>query len=154
SRQAAPLRRAALMCAISAAPSGPSFTPPRRRGAPASNTTGAGRRRMPEAGGMAGKPAGGTGRPLLEVENLARYFRVLAPWVERLLGGKRPRLLKAVDGVSFAIPLGRTLAIVGESGCGKSTVARLVAGLYRPTLGTIRIDGLDAVRAKDSSQRR
>ena len=109
---------------------------------------------MPEADRLPEKPASAAGRPLLEVEGLARYFRVTAPWVERLLGGKRPRLLKAVDGVSFAIPAGRTLAVVGESGCGKSTVARLVAGLYRPTLGTIRIDGLDAVHAKDAAERR
>jgi peptide/nickel transport system ATP-binding protein len=109
---------------------------------------------MPEADRLPERPASAAGRPLLEVEGLARYFRVMAPWVERLLGGKRPKLLKAVDGVSFAIPSGRTLAIVGESGCGKSTVARLVAGLYRPTAGTIRIDGLDAVHAKNAAERR
>jgi peptide/nickel transport system ATP-binding protein len=109
---------------------------------------------MPEADRLPEKPASAAGRPLLEVEGLARYFRVSAPWVERLLGRKRPRLLKAVDGVSFSIPAGRTLAVVGESGCGKSTVARLVAGLYRPTAGTIRIDGLDAVHAKDAAERR
>lgn len=109
---------------------------------------------MPEADRLPEKPAADAGRPLLEVEGLGRYFRVMAPWIERLLGSNRPRLLKAVDGVSFAIPAGRTLAIVGESGCGKSTVARLVAGLYRPTFGTIRIDGLDAVRARDAGQRR
>src|SRR5262245_2200574 len=109
---------------------------------------------MPEAGRLPEKPAPPTSGPLLEVQELGRYFRVMAPWVERLLGGKRPRLLKAVDGVSLSIPTGRTLAVVGESGCGKSTVARLVAGLYRPTFGSIRIDGLDAVHAKDAAQRR
>ncbi len=109
---------------------------------------------MPDADRLPEKPASAAGRPLLEVHDLKRYFRVMAPWVERLLGRKRPRLLKAVDGVAFSIPAGRTLAIVGESGCGKSTVARLVAGLYRPTEGTIRIDGLDAVHAKGAGQRR
>ncbi len=109
---------------------------------------------MPEADRLPERPAASAGRPLLEVDGLARYFRVAAPWVERLLGRKRPRLLKAVDGVSFSIPAGRTLAVVGESGCGKSTVARLVAGLYRPSAGTIRIDGLDAVHAKDKAERR
>ncbi|MGH7004367.1 MAG: ATP-binding cassette domain-containing protein, partial [Alphaproteobacteria bacterium] len=101
------------------------------------------------------EPAAAPGkRPLLEVEGLARYFRVTAPLVERLLGGKAPRLLRAVDGITFAIPAGRTLAVVGESGCGKSTVARLVSGLYRPTRGAIRIDGRDAVQAKDRAERR
>jgi peptide/nickel transport system ATP-binding protein len=101
---------------------------------------------MPDAGttlgfGTGGEPAAML--PLLEVRDLARYFRISAPWVERLLGQKKPRLLKAVDGVSFSILPGHTLAVVGESGCGKSTVARLVAGLYQPTRGEIRIDGVD-----------
>jgi peptide/nickel transport system ATP-binding protein len=86
---------------------------------------------------------------LLEVKDLARHFRIAPPFIERLLGGGEARLLKAVDGVDFAIPEGRTLAIVGESGCGKSTVARLVAGLYRPTRGAIRIDGHDMAALKD-----
>jgi peptide/nickel transport system ATP-binding protein len=94
-------------------------------------------------------PAPAGARPLLEVKNLARYFRVASPWLDRVLGRKQVRLLKAVDGVSFSIPAGRTLAVVGESGCGKSTVARLVAGLYRPTRGTILIEGHDASNARD-----
>jgi peptide/nickel transport system ATP-binding protein len=109
---------------------------------------------MSEVAVKSAPPPAAAGKPLLEVDGLARYFRVSAPWVERLLGRQAPRLLKAVDGVSFAIPTGRTLAVVGESGCGKSTVARLVAGLYRPTRGAIRIDGRDAVTAKDKSERR
>jgi peptide/nickel transport system ATP-binding protein len=108
---------------------------------------------MPEADRLPETRAG-AGRALLEVVDLARYFRVSVPLVERLLGGERPRLLKAVDGVTFSIPAGRTLAVVGESGCGKSTVARLVAGLYRPTRGSIRIDGMDAVHARDRAERR
>jgi peptide/nickel transport system ATP-binding protein len=97
-----------------------------------------------------------TGQVLLEVEGLKRYFLVQAPWIERLIGRKRSRWLKAVDGVSFAVPAGQTLAVVGESGCGKSTVARLVAGLYRPSAGTIRIGGTDvaAVRKKRAEMQR
>jgi peptide/nickel transport system ATP-binding protein len=58
---------------------------------------------------------------------------------------RRPRqLLNAVDGVSFEIARGQTLALVGESGCGKSTVARLLVGLYEPTRGDLVFDGQDA----------
>ncbi len=58
---------------------------------------------------------------------------------------RKPRLLlHAVDGVSFAIEKGQTLGLVGESGCGKSTVARLLVGLYEPSRGSFRFDGQDA----------
>jgi len=57
----------------------------------------------------------------------------------------------AVDGVSFSIPKGKTLALVGESGCGKSTVARLLVGLYEPTRGTVSFDGQDTGVLKSSA---
>jgi peptide/nickel transport system ATP-binding protein len=81
--------------------------------------------------------------PLLEVTDLARDFDVSKPWLFRVLQGEKKRILRAVAGVSFAIPKGTTLSLVGESGCGKTTVARLVVGLYAPTRGSIRIDGTD-----------
>ncbi len=59
-----------------------------------------------------------------------------------MLGGQPRALLKAVDGVSLEIWRGETLGLVGESGCGKSTVARLIVGLYAPTRGTISYDGI------------
>ncbi|MCB2101317.1 MAG: ATP-binding cassette domain-containing protein, partial [Rhodobacterales bacterium] len=78
---------------------------------------------------------------LLTVTGLARTFDVSAPFLNRVLEGK-PRLsLKAVDGVDFHIPKGTTFALVGESGCGKSTVARLIVGLYEPTRGEVVFDG-------------
>jgi peptide/nickel transport system ATP-binding protein len=83
------------------------------------------------------------GTPLLEVDDLARDFDVSKPWLFRILQGEKRRILKAVAGVSFAIPKGTTLSLVGESGCGKTTVARLVVGLYAPTRGSIRIEGTD-----------
>jgi oligopeptide/dipeptide ABC transporter ATP-binding protein len=62
-------------------------------------------------------------------------LRRLRPWLNRVLERKPRQLLHAVDGVSFDIAEGQTLALVGESGCGKSTVARLLVGLYEPTRG-------------------
>lgn len=82
-----------------------------------------------------------TTTPLVEVRDAARWFDVSAPWLERVLSRKPRTMLRAVDGVSFEINRGETLALVGESGCGKSTMARLLVGLYPLTRGEIRIDG-------------
>ena len=73
--------------------------------------------------------------PLLRVSKLACYFDVSPPLLDRLLEGSDRQVVRAVDGVDFAVPRGKTLALVGESGCGKSTVARLVVGLYEPKIG-------------------
>ncbi|MBK1614658.1 ABC transporter ATP-binding protein [Rubrivivax gelatinosus] len=78
---------------------------------------------------------------LVEVQDLAKSFDVSAPWLERVLGRRPRQFVHAVDGVSFEIERGRTLALVGESGCGKSTVARLLVGLYAPSRGELRFDG-------------
>ena len=83
---------------------------------------------------------------LLHVEDLRRYFDVSAPALERLLQQKKRATLKAVDGIDFTIRRGETFALVGESGCGKSTVARLVVGLYRPTGGRILFAGQELAR--------
>lgn len=80
-------------------------------------------------------------RPLVEVNDAARWFDVSAPWLERVLARKPRTVLRAVDGVSFSIRRGETLALVGESGCGKSTIARLLVGLYPLTRGAITFDG-------------
>ena len=80
--------------------------------------------------------------PLLELVDVARYFDVSAPWLNRVLEHKPRQVLRAVDGVSFTIAKGETLGLVGESGCGKSTVARLIVGLYRPTRGAISFGGV------------
>jgi peptide/nickel transport system ATP-binding protein len=86
-------------------------------------------------------------KPLIDVRGLARDFDVSRPWLNRVLEGQPRQLLKAVDGVSFTINKGETLSLVGESGCGKSTVARLICGLYSPTAGEIRFDGQDMASA-------
>ena len=84
------------------------------------------------------------GQALVQAKDLAMVFDVSAPWLNRVLERKPRTLLHAVDGVSFEIKKGKTLALVGESGCGKSTVAKLLVGLYEPTRGHLTYDGLDA----------
>ncbi len=92
--------------------------------------------------------------PVLEAADLARHFDVSRPALQRLLAREGRRILRAVDGVSFSIPKGTTLSLVGESGCGKSTVARLAVGLYRPTRGTVRFEGADLEQARASAEKR
>ncbi len=87
------------------------------------------------------RAADGTGEVLVEAIGLSKRFDVSAPWLNRVLEGRPRQLLHAVDNVSFEIRRGQTLALVGESGCGKSTVARLLVGLYAPSAGSIRFDG-------------
>jgi peptide/nickel transport system ATP-binding protein len=79
--------------------------------------------------------------PLLKLEAVSRDFDVSAPWLNRMLEREPRRLLRAVDGVSFEVERGETLGLVGESGCGKSTVARLIVGLYTPTEGRVEFQG-------------
>lgn len=81
--------------------------------------------------------------PLVEVRDAARWFDVSPSWLERTLYRKPKVMLRAVDGVSFTLNRGETLALVGESGCGKSTVARLLAGLYPLTRGSISFEGAE-----------
>ncbi|MGD3107829.1 ABC transporter ATP-binding protein [Streptomyces sp. YGL11-2] len=80
--------------------------------------------------------------PLLEVRDLVKHF----PLTQGVLFKKQVGAVKAVDGISFDLHPGETLGIVGESGCGKSTVARMLVGLERPTEGQIRYRGQDIAR--------
>ena len=79
--------------------------------------------------------------PILEVQDLKKYF-------------KTPRgTLHAVDGVSLRIEKGKTLGIVGESGCGKSTIGRVILRLLEPTSGQILFNGTDIARLKKAQMR-
>ena len=78
---------------------------------------------------------------LLKLESVSRDFDVSRPWLNRVLEREPRRYLRAVDRVSLEVRRGETVALVGESGCGKSTVARLIVGLYRPTEGTVEYRG-------------
>ena len=83
---------------------------------------------------------------VVEARGLGRTFELRTPWTSRLVDRAAPRRIVAVDDVSFTISRGRTLALVGESGCGKTTLARLMVGLDEPTRGSAWVDRAD-VRA-------
>ncbi|MDX3633873.1 dipeptide ABC transporter ATP-binding protein [Streptomyces europaeiscabiei] len=80
--------------------------------------------------------------PILEVSGLVKHY----PLTQGILFKKQVGAVKAVDGVDFALGAGETLGIVGESGCGKSTVAKMLVNLERPTAGSIRYKGEDITK--------
>jgi peptide/nickel transport system ATP-binding protein len=83
------------------------------------------------------------GDVIVKAEGISKYFDVSPPWLNRVLEGRPRTVLHAVDDVSFAIRGGETLSLVGESGCGKSTVARVLVGLYAPSKGRVEFFGRD-----------
>jgi len=92
--------------------------------------------------------------PLVRVVGLTRHFDVSPPLLNRVLERKPRIFLKAVDGVDFDICQGETFALVGESGCGKTTVARMLVGLEQPTHGLIEFGGHNITRLKTRAQLR
>src|SRR5947208_6950287 len=86
--------------------------------------------------------------PLLEVTDLVKHYPVRSGILRRRAG-----IVHAVDGVSFSLGSGETLGLVGESGCGKSTVARSVLRLVEPTAGHIRLNGRDITHLGKSELR-
>lgn len=89
---------------------------------------------------------------LVEVRDLAKGFDVSAPWLNRVIERRPRQWVHAVDGVSFSIERGKTMGLVGESGCGKSTVARLLVGLHSPSAGQVLFDGQNIVQTLAGSQ--
>jgi len=87
-----------------------------------------------------------TAGPLLQVQDLAKHFVV----ARKLLGGAKT-VLKAVDGVSFTLAAGETLGLVGESGCGKSTVGKLIVRLIEPSAGRVQLQGQDVTQAQGAA---
>ena len=94
------------------------------------------RHRNPQGDGV---PVSAAAPPLVVVEDLTKHY----PVKEGLLFAREVGQVRAVDGVSFRIGAGETLGLVGESGCGKSTVAKLLVRLVEPSAGSVRIDGVD-----------
>ena len=86
------------------------------------------------------------GQALIEVKDLVKYFPVRGGVLQRVIAW-----VKAVDGVSFTIRKGETLGLVGESGCGKTTVGRAMLRLVEPTAGSVQFDGTDVLSLRGSS---
>ena len=86
---------------------------------------------------------------LLKVRNLKKYF----PVTSGIIFQRETGSVKAVDDISFDIFKGETLGLVGESGCGKSTVGRTVLQLYRPTAGQVQFDNINLVKQKGTGLR-
>src|ERR1700730_16344318 len=130
-RTAAPSRRAATGPTISAAASGRSTN---------------------RSGRLIGPPAGtamvSANQPVLEIRNLKKHFPVRKGVLRRTVGQ-----VYAVDGISFAIGVGETLGLVGESGCGKTTAGRAVLRLLEPTSGSIEVGGTDIAHLSKSELR-
>src|SRR4051794_26376998 len=122
---------------------GPSRAPcrvPARRGYKAAFVGGAQAGRGAGRRPSDGRPGGiRLSEPLVEVRDLVKHF----PITRGIIFQRQIGAVHAVDGVSFDVLRGETLGIVGETGCGKSTAARLMMRLLEPTSGTIRFDGQD-----------
>ncbi len=86
--------------------------------------------------------------PILTVENLRMYFPIKTPLLRRTVGQ-----VQAVDGISFIVPKGGSLGLVGESGCGKSTTGQLITRLYKPTGGSMEFEGFDLAKATNRQVR-
>ncbi|MEX2495270.1 MAG: ABC transporter ATP-binding protein [Woeseia sp.] len=89
---------------------------------------------------------------ILKVSDLIKHFPLQRGLLDRLRT-KAPQVVRAVDGVSFKIAAGETLGLVGESGCGKSTVGRSILRLLDPTDGTVQLQGRDITRLSEASLR-
>src|SRR5262249_17652503 len=123
----------------------------RRRGAgarPGRSATMSATLSSPAAAAARAAGAAGVSAPLVSVRELRQHFPVRKGLLSRVLAQ-----VKAVDGVSFDVHAGETLGLVGESGCGKTTVGRSILRLIEPTAGSVRFDGQDVLAARPAELR-
>jgi peptide/nickel transport system ATP-binding protein len=112
--------------------------------------------RIAEPPGAAGAPVapgpgvGGGGEPLLELRNLVKEYPVTTGAVLQ----RRVAAVHAVSGVSFTVPTGTTFGLVGESGCGKTTIGKMIVALEKPDSGSITLAGLDVSKLRGGELRR
>ena len=99
---------------------------------------------------MTAEPTPSKGKNLLEVRALKKHF----PLKRRGVLSGEHQVIRAVDGVDFFLQRGETLGLVGESGSGKSTAARAILQLYKPTSGSVRLDGIELTELRGKDLRR
>jgi peptide/nickel transport system ATP-binding protein len=93
-------------------------------------------------------------QPLLRLTDVQQHYTLEANPIARLLGKEKPKVIRAVDGVSLDIYPGEILGLVGESGCGKSTLSRTILQLIKPTAGQVEFDGTDLTTLSTQAMRR
>jgi len=105
---------------------------------------------VPAAAGVNGDGANGGGRALLELTNLVKEYPVTAGAVLQ----RRVAAVHAVSDVSFSVPAGTTFGLVGESGCGKTTIGKLIVALEKPNSGAVTLNGLEVSKLRGAELRK
>jgi peptide/nickel transport system ATP-binding protein len=95
-------------------------------------------------------PADQASKPLLELHDLVKEYPITAGAILQ----RKVASVKAVSGVSFDLPQGQTLGLVGESGCGKTTIGKMIVGLEKPNSGSVLLEGSDVTRMKGDKLRK
>lgn len=92
-----------------------------------------------------------TVKPILQIKDLVKHYTLESNFIEQLLFSGKSKLIKAVDGVNLNLYSGEILGLVGESGCGKSTMTRTILQLIKPTSGSVKFQGTDLTTLSHSA---